>query len=319
MLLADITDQIGAAIAPLTEQLVVVHAELADWHLSATIGRGRLHNRETGGLLVVIIPAWRQRHTLTTGDWAEIQGHITWDPRWGLQLVAAQSIKRLEASPAAARRQQWHAQLAVNGSAQHELDIDTGSTRLALIGPGGGDAALTDVRSVLSQLTRSVQIQVIRIPMSGPKAPIELAQALASLHDQTDVVMIVRGGGASSDLDAWDDPATVERISNYPIPIICGIGHATNTSASDLVAHYHAVTPTAAATWLVDLLQPALARPGPQVEPPADASSPTQSEPPRTPLVSAETWKSAGFSRSDLLLAAVAAVALVVVLLLLAF
>lgn len=287
--LDDLDNAIGEALAVLSAEPVVVTAELSDWHLSKSIGRGRIHDPATQARLDVVVPAWKQHRQLARGDLVEICATVQWDRRWGLQLVADRQIRRVDVSDAHQRQQDWFAELHAKGSPQHLLRIPRPTSHVALIGPAGGDAALSDTRSVLETLDDTVVVTTTRIPMGGDKAVLAFSTALAAVRPDADLVLVVRGGGAASDLDAWNDPATVERIANCPIPIVCGLGHATDITAAGLVAHHGAVTPTAAAHWVLHALAaqpvtPAPIRPvrpvtaprptpiGPQPAPPRDLS-----------------------------------------------
>ncbi len=69
--------------------------------------------------------------------------------------------------------------------------------------------------------------------------------------DNFDVVVIIRGGGATSDLVAFDNYNLALHCAQFPLPIISGIGHQRDESVVDLVAHTRVKTPTAAAEFLV--------------------------------------------------------------------
>ena len=70
-----------------------------------------------------------------------------------------------------------------------------------------------------------------------------------------DCVVIIRGGGATTDLSGFDTLALAENIAQFPIPVITGIGHDRDESILDMVAHQRVKTPTAAAALLIDNLK----------------------------------------------------------------
>ena len=72
---------------------------------------------------------------------------------------------------------------------------------------------------------------------------------------QFDAVVIIRGGGATSDMSGFDTLALAENVANFPLPIITGIGHDRDESILDMVSHTRVKTPTAAATFLIDHLK----------------------------------------------------------------
>lgn len=70
-----------------------------------------------------------------------------------------------------------------------------------------------------------------------------------------DCVVIIRGGGATSDMSGFDTLALAENVANFPIPIITGIGHDRDECILDMVSHTRVKTPTATAAFLIDHLQ----------------------------------------------------------------
>jgi len=74
-------------------------------------------------------------------------------------------------------------------------------------------------------------------------------------HSPFDCVVIIRGGGATSDMSGFDTLALAENVANFPIPIITGIGHDRDESILDMVSHTRVKTPTAAAALLIDHLK----------------------------------------------------------------
>ena len=81
--------------------------------------------------------------------------------------------------------------------------------------------------------------------------------ALNKINDRTDdfdVVVIIRGGGGTSDFSGFDTLALAENVANFPLPIITGIGHDRDECILDMVSNTRVKTPTAAAAFLVDNL-----------------------------------------------------------------
>ncbi len=90
--------------------------------------------------------------------------------------------------------------------------------------------------------------------MQGEKAPRSIIEALnriASQAEKWDGVVIIRGGGATSDLQAFDDYDLAASIARFPIPVAIGIGHERDITVLDYVANMRVKTPTAAAEWLI--------------------------------------------------------------------
>ena len=69
---------------------------------------------------------------------------------------------------------------------------------------------------------------------------------------EADLVVIIRGGGASSDLSDFDSYELAACIALYPLPVLTGIGHERDETVLDFVAHTRVKTPTAAATFIIE-------------------------------------------------------------------
>ena len=99
--------------------------------------------------------------------------------------------------------------------------------------------------------------------MQGEGVEESIIGALNSINENIekfDAVVIIRGGGATSDLSGFDTLRLAENVANFPIPIITGIGHDRDESIVDMVAHTKVKTPTAAAALLIDHLNLVLER-----------------------------------------------------------
>lgn len=78
--------------------------------------------------------------------------------------------------------------------------------------------------------------------------------------DHFDCVVIIRGGGATSELNSFDNYDLASYVANFPLPVIVGIGHERDVTVLDYVAAIRVKTPTAAAEWLIKCGGNALAR-----------------------------------------------------------
>lgn len=76
-------------------------------------------------------------------------------------------------------------------------------------------------------------------------------ERIAAEADRWDCVCIIRGGGASTDLDGFDDYSLAANVAQFPLPVIVGIGHERDTTVLDYIAAQRVKTPTAAAEFLV--------------------------------------------------------------------
>ena len=90
--------------------------------------------------------------------------------------------------------------------------------------------------------------------MQGDRVEESMLAALDSINsraDAFDVVVIIRGGGATSDLSCFDTYLLAAACAQFPLPIITGIGHERDDTVLDSVAHVRVKTPTAAAEYLI--------------------------------------------------------------------
>ena len=91
-------------------------------------------------------------------------------------------------------------------------------------------------------------------PMQGNTAEqgiIDALDRIAAHAECWDAVVIIRGGGATSDLGCFDSYDLANNCAQFPLPIITGIGHLRDESVLDIVAHTSAKTPTAVAELLI--------------------------------------------------------------------
>ena len=124
-------------------------------------------------------------------------------------------------------------------------------TRIALV-TSRQTAALQDMLKVLRRFPW-VRLMLYHVPVQGAGAANQIAQALGDLGTQSgrlggiDLILLGRGGGSLEDLWQFNEEVVARAIAASPIPIITGIGHEVDVSIADMVADYHAHTPTEAA------------------------------------------------------------------------
>lgn len=91
--------------------------------------------------------------------------------------------------------------------------------------------------------------------MQGDQVEASIISALDRIYDSGvswDVVVIIRGGGATSDLSGFDTYDLAAHCAQFPVPIITGIGHERDDTVIDLISHTRVKTPTAAAEFLIN-------------------------------------------------------------------
>ena len=92
--------------------------------------------------------------------------------------------------------------------------------------------------------------ELFQATMQGTSAPASIIDALSRIADRQeefDGVVIIRGGGATSDLQAYEDYDLAVAVAQFPLPIAIGIGHERDITVLDWVANTRLKTPTAVA------------------------------------------------------------------------
>ena len=101
------------------------------------------------------------------------------------------------------------------------------------------------------------RVELFAALMQGAKLEESVLQALDRVNariDDFDVVVIIRGGGATSELADFDSYMLASACAQFPLPIITGIGHERDDTVLDIIAHTRVKTPTAAAELLIQYM-----------------------------------------------------------------
>ncbi|HPB02709.1 MAG TPA: exodeoxyribonuclease VII large subunit [Bacteroidales bacterium] len=76
-------------------------------------------------------------------------------------------------------------------------------------------------------------------------------QQLSKRSNEFDAVLIIRGGGDDTGMDCYDNYALARAVCECPLPVITGIGHSTNETVTEMVAHTNKITPTDVAYFII--------------------------------------------------------------------
>ena len=141
---------------------------------------------------------------------------------------------------------------------QKELQLPMFCQRIAVISSATA-AGYGDFCNQLADNDYGLQFRTRLFPatMQGEGVEQSVIAALDSINaewEDWDCVVIIRGGGATSDLSGFDTLALAENVANFPLPIITGIGHERDESVLDMISFQRVKTPTAAAAFLVQHL-----------------------------------------------------------------
>ena len=164
----------------------------------------------------------------------------------------------------ARRRQEVIAQLKREGvfDLQRELSLPLFCLRIAVISSQTA-AGYGDFCQQLSESPFAFRTTLFPAVMQGEQIEESIISALNAIYGQPDAfdcVVIIRGGGATSDMSGFDTLPLAENVAQFPLPIITGIGHDRDESVLDMVSFQRVKTPTAAAALLIDHAQQVLNR-----------------------------------------------------------
>ena len=164
----------------------------------------------------------------------------------------------------ARKRQEIIRQLKAEGvfDLQRELRLPLFCQHIAIISSETA-AGYGDFCNQLADNPYGFRFEVTLFPaiMQGEDVEQSVINALESIYNGLpayDCVVIIRGGGAPSDMSGFDTLALAENVANFPLPIITGIGHDRDESILDMISHTRVKTPTAAAAFLIDHLKTVL-------------------------------------------------------------
>lgn len=136
-----------------------------------------------------------------------------------------------------------------------ELELPTLTNRIAIISSptaAGYEDFCNQIEN--NQFGFPFYTKLFAAIMQGDRAESSIITALEKIYqhlDCFDAVVIIRGGGATSELSCFDSYLLAASCAQFPLPIITGIGHERDETVLDIVAHTRAKTPTAVAEFLI--------------------------------------------------------------------
>lgn len=198
---------------------------------------------------------------LSVGMQVLLEVEVSFHAVYGLSLNIVGIDPTFTLGDMARQRQETIQRLKDDGvmDMQSSLEIPSLPRRIAVI--SSADAAgYGDFCHQLENNSGEFQFrtQLFAAIMQGEQSAKSIIQSLQQIADEIDkwdIVVIVRGGGASTDLRNFDDYELASHCAQFPLPIIAGIGHTRDISIVDMVVHSSVKTPTAAAEWLINAMQ----------------------------------------------------------------
>lgn len=139
------------------------------------------------------------------------------------------------------------------------LQMPVAPQRIAVISAAGA-AGYGDFVNQLESTPEGYKFypMLFQAVMQGDRTSASVRSALdliESTVDMWDCAVIIRGGGATSDLNGFDDYALAARLATFSLPVVVGIGHERDRTVLDEIACVRCKTPTAVAAYLIDALR----------------------------------------------------------------
>lgn len=211
--------------------------------------------------------------TLRTGMTILVEARVQFHAVYGLSLSIVNIDPTFTIGEMARRRRQTIAQLEADGlmEAQQLLPVPTLIRRIAVVSSPSA-AGYGDFCHQLQQNAYRFETTLFGATMQGDGAERSIIAALEEISatnrasiEKTgdgayDAVVIIRGGGATTDLSCFDQYTLCAVCAQFELPILTGIGHTRDVSVLDLVANRALKTPTAVAEWLIQRMDEQMAR-----------------------------------------------------------
>lgn len=178
-------------------------------------------------------------------------------PVFGLSLVIHGVNPEFTMGDLLRRRQEILKRLQAEGILElnRQLKWPAVAQRIAIISAPGAAGYGDFMNQLLHNPSRLKFItRLFPATMQGANAPASIVAALEQIaleEEQWDGVVIIRGGGATSDLQAFEDYTLAAAVAQFPLPIAIGIGHERDITVLDFIANARLKTPTAVSEWLV--------------------------------------------------------------------
>lgn len=195
-----------------------------------------------------------------------LQVHAQFHENYGFSWIVSDIDPTFTLGDMARKRMEIIRKLKAEGvfDLNRELSIPLFAQRIAVI----SSATAAGYGDFCNQLSNNVYgfdfiVELFPAVMQGEQVEQSIIDALNRINECAelfDCVVIIRGGGATSDLSGFDTLSLAENVANFPLPVITGIGHERDESVLDMVANTRVKTPTAAAAFLIDNLKHVLDR-----------------------------------------------------------
>lgn len=267
-------DELNALLATfigdLTPEPVTVAGTLTAWNRSKAWQRGELVTLTNNKVTAKLTIGCTARHgvgitrsiaetgrTLVPPVECAMTGQLTFHEQYGLRFnVHRIHPDSIDTADTQKQRDALIEDLKATGHFYRQPHMEPPSSIdvIGLITPSSGEAGRQDALAILQPLAK--EIHEHRVATANADAHANIAKAIAALEHRSDIIVIVRGGGATSDLHVWDHETVAHAIARCNTPIVVGVGHATDNHIARQIAWHGANTPTAAAQHVAQLISP---------------------------------------------------------------
>lgn len=195
-----------------------------------------------------------------------VRVNANYHPVYGMSLVITDINPDYTVGDLARRRNEIIARLRAEGvfDMNRNLPWPQLPVRVAIVSARGA-AGYGDFMKHLhgNPLRLRFHTELFEATMQGERtvpSVVAALEAIAARDGDFDCVVLIRGGGAVSDLASFDDYTLASNVAQFPLPIIVGIGHERDVTVLDYVANTRVKTPTAAAEALIGMASNAYER-----------------------------------------------------------
>lgn len=204
---------------------------------------------------------------LATGIKVMVRGTVNYHASYGMSFVISDIEPSFTVGDVERRRREILRRLEAEGILElnRSLEWPVPALRVAIISAPGAAGYGDFIHQLYNNPSRLKFVArlfpaVVQGERTVPSVIEALERIAADDEGCWDCVVIIRGGGATSDLISFDDYTLAANIAQFPLPVIVGIGHERDVTVLDFVANMRVKTPTAAAEWLVGRAQEQLDR-----------------------------------------------------------
>lgn len=181
----------------------------------------------------------------------EITGRLDVYQKTGRMQLYVERLKRCGESEKAKQLEMLRQKLEEEGlfDKEKKRHIPLYATKIGII-TGKDSAAQTDIKKVIEKKNPYINTVIEEAYVQGDEAVTSICRAFdifEGMDEPPEIIVLARGGGAKTDLDAFNTEEVARRVFTSNIPVVTGVGHEIDVTLADMAADQRESTPTAAA------------------------------------------------------------------------